>query len=229
MRIDETTGEVTEEPGEGTEAEPTTPVVADSDEEGEDEEGGQTLEEAAAEEPPAQPQGPQPPSTPEQAEARQASWDRERDRHMRELEKRDDYRYALSNVCPLCEGHGLLYEPQNAAEAAQMRGAILAIVGETTPEELHAHPDYHRCETCDGYGKVYTGSRVGGQEALNCPSCNGMGHTGGRAAAPVAALPTPTPAAPAGVPPEEQARIGNDAWGRPPGHPHYGLVPAQVS
>ena len=226
---DEPLAEAGEEQEESPEQHPTTPVVADPEEEAEEEEEGQTLEEAAAEEPSAQPQGPQPPSTPEQAEARQASWDRERDRHMRELEKRDDYRYSLSNVCPLCEGHGLLYEPQSAEEAAQMRGAILAIVGETTPEELHAHPDYHRCEVCDGYGKVYTGSRVGGQEALNCPSCNGMGHTGGKAAAAPVPLPVPTAAPAAGVPPEEQARIGNDAWGRPPGHPHYGLLPAQVS
>lgn len=226
---DEPLEEKGQEPEEEQE-EQTQPAPDDGEgEEADAEEGEESLEESLARELPAEPQGPQPPATPEQAEARQASWDRERDRHMRELEKRDDYRYSLSNVCPLCEGHGLLYEPQNAAEAAQMRGAILAIVGETTPEELHPHPDYHRCEVCEGYGKVYTGSRVGGQEALNCPACNGMGHTGGKAAAPLAALPMHTAATPTSPPPEEQARIGNDAWGRPPGHPHYGLLPAQVS
>jgi hypothetical protein len=173
-------------------------------------------------------QGPQPPSL-EKQKAGQDAWDRERDRHMRELEKRDEWHYSRSEVCPFCQGHGLIDSPETPEEATLMRQAFLAIVGLPQDAELHPHPRFKRCETCEGYGKVYTGSRVAGQEALNCPDCNGQGHTGGA----TQAIPTPLPVAAVpqvGPPPhEEQERIGNDAWGRPPGHPHYGLLPAQVS
>lgn len=225
VELDEQTGEVIE-------TEPEAPAIPGepdeaADEAGEDAEqedvGGESEDEA-----PAEPEGPQPPS-PDDMERRQQAWERERDRHMRELEKRDDYRYSLSSVCPLCDGHGLLYTPQTPEEGAQMRATILAMVGETTAEELKPHPRFHRCDTCGGEGKVYTGSKVPGQDALPCPDCNGQGHSGGQSQTAPTPLPVAAVAAPSQPPPSEQERIGNDAWGRPPGHPHYGLLPAQVS
>lgn len=173
-------------------------------------------------------QGPEPPRSPEAIEERAKSWERERDRHMRELNKRDDYRYAISDVCPICEGHGLVTRPQNENEAAMMRAAILSLVGDKTDEELRPHPRFHRCETCDGEGRVYTGSKVPNQAALNCPDCDGQGHTGGGTQRPPLQIFTPEQPTTPGIPPDEQTRIGNDAWGRPPGHPHYGTLPALV-
>jgi len=173
-------------------------------------------------------QGPQPPQTEAEMEARVSAWERERDRHMRELKKRDEYRYDNTDVCPICQGHGLVDRPRDEQDAALMRESILALVGGTTAEELRPHPSFSRCETCDGRGKVYTGSLVPGQDALNCPDCNGQGHSGGRGnVVPLTPAATPAPEQPE-IPPEEQVRIGNDAWGRPPGHPHYGKLPAQV-
>ena len=141
----------------------------------------------------------------------------------------DEYRYNLSSVCPLCEGHGLMFTPSNAEEQAQLRGFILSLVGDTTAEELRPHPRFHRCDTCEGEGKVYTGSRVQGQDALPCPDCNGQGHSGGATQAAPTVLPVSAPSVSGPPPQSEQERIGPDAWGRPPGHPHYGLLPAQVS
>lgn len=215
---------------EGDEPGPTPDEPTPEEVEGDEQEVGDDEPEAAALAPAAaEPQGPQPPQTEKEMEKRQKAWDAERDRHMEKAKAADDYRYAMSVICPFCEGHGLMYEPQTPEEQSQLRGFILQVAGEATPEELHDHPTYHRCETCEGFGKVRTGSRVAGQEALNCPDCNGQGHTGGARAPMPTPLPTAAAEPPPGVPPEEQARIGNDAWGRPPGHPHYGLLPAQVN
>lgn len=204
------------------------PNGADDAEGAMDDERGGERDEPAAAAGAVVPEGPQPPQTEAEMERRAKAWDRARDRHMTAAQTADEYRYSISAVCPLCDGHGLMYTPQTPEEAAQMRGFILGLVGEATPEEFHDHPKYHRCDTCDGYGKVRTGSRVAGQEALNCPDCNGQGHTGGALQGSVVPMPTPTVPATATVPADEQARIGNDAWGREPGHPHYGLLPALV-
>lgn len=221
-----------EQPEEGTEDAPgpSEPVDDPTEDEGEGEDVQvEQGTEGAAEQPAAKPEGSQPPQSEKEMEKRQKAWDGARDTSMRDHEAADDYRYSISVICPLCEGHGLMYEPQTPEEGAQMRSFLLALVGETTIEELHDHPTFHRCDTCEGFGKVRTGSRVQGQEALPCPDCNGQGHSGGRSnvAALPAAVPPVTPAA--DVPEAEQERIGNDAWGRPPGHPHYGKLPALVS
>lgn len=229
MKVDETTGEVISETEE-EEAEPTpTPGDPGEEEEAETEEA-ETEEEQPEEQPEAQlPPHLQPPWDEREAEARAKRWDKARDKHMGEARKADEYRYNLSAVCPLCEGHGLMFTPSNPEEQAQLRAFILALVGGTTAEELKPHPRFHRCDTCDGQGRVYTGSHVDGQDALPCPDCNGQGHSGGATPGLPTPLPLPTPATPTPPPAAEQERIGPDAWGRPPGHPHYGLLPAQVS
>lgn len=54
-------------------------------------------------------------------------------------------------VCPMCDGSGEL-----AADP---------------PDD----PRATRCNDCDGWGKVYTGSRVRGHEVRDCPTCQGGG------------------------------------------------------
>lgn len=225
---DEQHDEQHDEP-EAPETGPTSPEPEPEELEADEDETGQEEAKGTADEPEAV-TDPRllPPATEKEAEKRQTAWDKGRAARMDAAEKADGYRYSRSSVCPLCDGHGLMWTPETPEEQAQMRGFVLALVGEATPEEFHDHPTYHRCETCDGYGKVRTGSRVPSQEALNCPDCNGQGHTGGRSN--VTALPAPPPP---GVPTEavpqaEQERIGPDAWGRPPGHPHYAKLPAEV-
>lgn len=54
-------------------------------------------------------------------------------------------------ICPMCNGDGFLH-----AEPPQ-------------------DPTTQRCPACDGYGRVYTGSRKQGQETRACPICAGDG------------------------------------------------------
>lgn len=74
-------------------------------------------------------------------------------------------------------------------------------------------PRRHYCTTCRGFGRVRTGSLVGGQGEVKCDDCNGQGWVGAAADEPPA-----TPAAPehftAAEPPV-------DVHGRTPDHPDF--------
>lgn len=64
-------------------------------------------------------------------------------------------------ICPLCAGAG-----------------VLAI---DPPQD----PTATRCDACDGYGRVYTGSRVPDQATRACPICAGRGFRSTTPNAPV--------------------------------------------
>lgn len=59
-----------------------------------------------------------------------------------------------SPVCPLCNGIGTL-----AVDPPQ-------------------DPTSQRCDVCDGYGQVYTGSRIPAEAIRACPVCQGRGYRG---------------------------------------------------
>lgn len=95
-------------------------------------------------------------------------------------------------ACPMCDGVGeLTYEP---------------------PQD----PNAERCADCDGWGKVYTGSRVPGYEVEDCRSCKGEGRVR-EPVAEYAAIAAPAKAA------EFPGQLGalwdgeNSAWLPPPG------------
>lgn len=166
--------------------------------------------------------------TPEQIEARTKSWDRERDRHFRELQKRDDRRYDESDVCPLCEGHGLYFpqlpEPVNSAR----RQAITEALGGSAEPEYPLDPNAEPCAVCDATGKLRTGSRAPGQETHVCAACSGQGWKQ-RLVVPTANVPQPSPTLTVmtgGAVSNGQQVL--DPWQRPLGHPHFGVAPAEV-
>ena len=61
--------------------------------------------------------------------------------------------------------------------------------------EQKSHSDYTRCQTCNGYGDVLTGSTKAGNETQPCPDprCKGRGYWQ-KASAPPPAPPTPVAA-----------------------------------
>jgi len=169
-----------------------------------------------------------------QIEAAAASWDREKNRHMNELEKRDDVRFGDTVECPLCDGHGRIYPILPEPEQSNRREFITAALGGMPEVEYKPHPTEVLCDQCDGWGKVFTGSHVANQDLLNCPACGGMGHRAkiGAPAVPVQTWqgvvepgPVPQTMPFSTVPYAEQIKIGNDVWGRPPGDPHYAIPP----
>jgi hypothetical protein len=161
-------------------------------------------------------------------EARVKAWERERDRHFRELKKRDPNRYDVSEPCVLCDGHGLYLADIPEPDRTARRDFIVTALGGEAPPDLLVAQDKTTCDACDGHGRTLTGSKVPGQDALPCGSCNGQGWKYA-AAVPV---PPPMPAlasVPNLVAPPAPAGVGPlDAWQRPVGHPDYGRSPAEV-
>jgi hypothetical protein len=170
----------------------------------------------------------EPSLTPEQIEANMASWERERNRHMKELQKRDPARYEQSEVCVLCEGHGLFWPTLGEPNDSLRLSAVTQVLGARPDPELLDDPDTEACERCGANGMLKTHSNVEGQRTRICTSCNGQGWKPRLAV--VAAPPLFTQQQPAnGTASAFQPGQGApDSWGRPAGHPHYGLLPSQV-
>ena len=206
----------------GDEPETVDPLVQPDDpEEGEAEEQDEREHEAPG---PEQPEAP----TPEQIEARGKAWERERDRHFRELKKRDEYRYAQSEVCILCEGHGMYWPVLGEPGDTLRREAVVTALGGNAPLDYREDEATIACERCGALGMLRTGSKVPNQETHTCPDCNGQGwrsNVNVGSVSPIFAQ-SPTANGAATVTPTSQG--APDAWGRPQGHPHYGLLPSQV-
>ena len=85
--------------------------------------------------------------------------------------------------------------------------------------------DAHVCSGCDGWGQVLTGSRRNDQKTRKCFKCNGLGWEGAGAgdvqqtngSSHVHVIERPEQA------PQDAQRY--DPWGRPAGHPGYGILP----
>jgi hypothetical protein len=76
--------------------------------------------------------------------------------------------------CPLCaDGYpgirmAMMPSPERLA-------AVKVAIGEDPDPDLPSDGYSRRCESCDGWGKVQTGSRVTTQKAAQCHDCGGAG------------------------------------------------------
>ncbi len=80
--------------------------------------------------------------------------------------------------CELCEPDipGFHWPPGADEARDEVHARLLAVL--TAPEEptYNAAPHAKRCETCDGWGKVASGSRDVRNVAVVCPTCSGAGY-----------------------------------------------------
>lgn len=189
-------------------------------------------EEAAAVE--AAAPAPAPPSEREM-ERRFDQLSREETRHAKRVAEimGDDFDHLIPS--PLDWTPGYLWNPELVPVADEARAATLALLGIAGPDEFRDDPEKERCGTCDGRGMLRTGSLVAGQDALPCSRCRGQGWQA--IVQPVAAVVTmPGTTQTAGTAtysnteaaPAVQPMLHPDPWGRPQGHPHYGMSPASV-
>lgn len=147
------------------------------------------------------------PLTPEES---QEAFEAEMERHgvvMLELFGEDAPRFE---PCPTCMASGF------------------ALRDRDQPPELVSHPRTRKCEACAGRGQMKTGSLMEGQTQLACPICNGQGFTypPELSGAPLGDQPALVAVPPVGFVPAPDAI--RDAYGRPAGHPHFGMDPAKV-
>ena len=103
-----------------------------------------------------------------------------------------------------------------------------AILGQSAPLELREADDAEGCDKCNALGEVLTGSRKPGQETKPCSACTGTGwRTKLRAVEPVPQYGAHTGSDGLTVVTPEAYQV-KDSWGRPAGHPHFGIDPVAI-
>jgi hypothetical protein len=228
-----------------------------ADAEGDEAEADETpgLEPNESEQPEPEPEPEQEPAPPEATEADyEAAFKKletEAERHDKEVHKRAGPLDGQLSPCPLCFTPGYVLPVEPGTFDPLRRQAVIAAMGDTPELDYAEATDAVPCEDCKALGQVLTGSKVPGQETKPCPRCAGSGwHTKVLTQADVLALPTPLPLAypatatvangaavlaPAppypgyGVPFVPVPNGVPDGWGRPAGHPQWGLDPATVT
>jgi hypothetical protein len=154
------------------------------------------------------------------------------------------------SVCPCCQipGFVLPFDEYDPGENAR-KDAVLKYFGDAE-DDLVQHPTMERCEPCKGRGKMKTGAVDPQNSWALCWQCHGKGYRDLTMPAPQPPVPAPpvqtfTPAvvpawqppAPAAPPAEvlnapqgwhANGKPGADTWDRWPGHPRYGIDPANT-
>lgn len=129
--------------------------------------------------------------------------------------------------CPVCLASvpGFIFHPQVVPLSESQTEGAKALLGLSSGPAYKQAPTAQPCPTCDGLGKVRTGSRVDGKDLTTCPECRGLGFVG--------ELANLTPAQAAGeepvplelAPSPDVYRADEDEWGTPRGHPDFGKMP----
>lgn len=147
-------------------------------------------------------------------------------RHEKALSKALGDHWPEFAMCPLCQvdGYAVPYGPGEVSP--EQRDAVMTVLGESGPSTKLVHQTKIRCAACDGWGKLYTGSRDESYAYDVCLVCNGSGTVEKQIVQPVqngqaqqAWTPPPTPEYAPPVP-------NTDRWGRVFGQEHYGEDPA---
>jgi hypothetical protein len=80
--------------------------------------------------------------------------------------------------CELCEPEipGFHWPAEIARPRDDTHLRLLEVLRTPAAPEYVAAQGMRTCETCQGWGKVRTGSRVAGQEITSCPTCRAFGY-----------------------------------------------------
>jgi hypothetical protein len=139
----------------------------------------------------------------------------------------------VSHECLFCSGLGFTPEPPPVGTSfliVESEGGLAFAVTPPTPDiPLLQAPDKAMCLECDGYGEVLSGSKASHGLVTPCSKCMGNGWVmiPRDLPPPISGLPGPVvlPPGPVAV----AISGGEDAWGRPAGHQHWGVPPAMIS
>jgi hypothetical protein len=168
----------------------------------------------------------------EAALAREKALDREAKLHEKRLSGiYGDEAFAHFTMCPLCED-GFLTPRAPGQLPEEQLAAIDALAGKYAPPEYIEDADYEKCAHCAGHGHTLTGAVNPEHLTKLCDKCGGNGFV--NKAAPQGSgvvYQWPAPETPPAAPePVNYGAPGTpDNWGRPPGHPHYGIEPQYVT
>lgn len=153
---------------------------------------------------------------------------READRHAKRVQEIMGEDFALLVPSPVDWTPGFIFNVPEMHPFPEQVDALLALVGRTADAELLEAEDAQACDKCNALGRTLTGSRVDGQVTKPCGKCNGTGWV--TRFAPVV-VPQTFPNGgnvSTGQPISPDTFQVKDQWGRPNGHPHFGLDPVTV-
>jgi hypothetical protein len=206
-------------------------MVAEAEDETEDEDEDEAEAEDTEPEPEPEPEPTEPEAvqlTPDVLKKAEAARKTSRERFAKILGEA-----AVTAECPMCSGIGFLgSEPPEGLRftvVAGAQGPELAFEEAPVEVEYRQASDKTTCEACDGHGLQLTGAKNPGGRLLQCERCNGAGWV--YKATPSTTAPNTTVTTTAVIPTADNGAqvLAPDAWGRPAGHQHWGVPPAQIS
>lgn len=125
-----------------------------------------------------------------EAEALGKKLDAERKRHGKRVMELLGNDLGGHIPCPTCmDGiDGFIVSPEFAPLDTEQRARMMQILGLDEWEKMPSAEWAVQCETCQGFGKVKTGSRVPNRETTGCEDCGEAGWRNTRKPAPVVQL-----------------------------------------
>ena len=138
----------------------------------------------------------------------------------------------VAHDCLLCAGVGFVPELPPIGTVLTLaeteEGPTLEFAAPNTAESYPEARDKQACDWCEAFGFVRSGSKNPNAAVVPCSKCSGNGWV----AKPVDVPPAATTYAQAtyaeaNTPPPPPG-IGEDPWGRPAGHKHWGVAPALI-
>lgn len=188
----------------------------------------QADDENGSDEPEAEAATPAPRSQKE-IDALTAKLENEAARHAKRVEEimGDDFALLVPN--PTDWTPGFIFNVPPMHPSPEQVAELHAILGQSAPLELKEADDAEGCDKCNALGEVLTGSRKPGQETKPCSACTGTGwKTRLRVVEPVAQIAYATGQGNANPITPDTYQV-KDSWGRPSGHPHFGIDPVSIT
>jgi hypothetical protein len=122
-----------------------------------------------------------------------------------------------------------LFFPEDAGPVPDdHRQWVIGLLGGPAEPDYAEAEDARPCPACRALGKTLTGSKVPEQRTKLCKDCAGSGWVPKLATPAAGVQPPPHPEENGGETGAGTSVQINDVYGRPPGHPHYGVPPAQI-
>jgi len=169
-----------------------------------------------------------PPPTEKEIEARMRALEKQAAKHAAAVEKIMGDDFAMLVPSPVDWTPGFIFNVPGMQPLPEQVAELHAILGDAQSVEYLPATDAEACSKCNALGEVLTGSRKPGQETKLCSTCTGSGWvTKVKPLAPVQQIDySANSISSTNVVPNQP--IAADRFGRPYGHPHYGLDPAQI-
>jgi hypothetical protein len=211
----------------GPEPEPTPAEQTEEEEAAEQEESEQVEGVPAEEEQPEQPSGAAGAVGEKELEKMFAKVERANVAYVKRIGESMGEEFGVLEQCPRCASPflGFIFPPMMRPATDEVKAKVLASIGEHAAMATQKANFARRCDDCDGNGVVLSGSRRNDQKTIRCRACEGKGfvYVGEPPPPVVGYTEVPVPSAEVNGVKEDAPSV--DLWGRPAGHPDYGVHP----